>query len=113
MLGDAYLRFAQTSEVSQTSEVLTAADVMDEAVPEAPSDIPLTAAAQLMADAGADHLFFLHRAGGRVWPASVVSHRDLIRAMAGPAYIQGQGTAAPRPTPMDLFRQRYGLPPKK
>jgi len=110
ILGDAYLRFAQTAEGAPD---LTAADIMDEAVPEAPSDIPLTAAAQLMADAGADHLFFLHRAGGRVWPASVVSHRDLIRAMAGTEYIQSQGTAAPRPTPMDLFRQRYNLPPKK
>ena len=110
MLGDVYLRFAETSEASTA---LTAADVMEERVPEAPSDIPLTAAAQIMADTGADHLFFLHRAGGRVWPASVVSHRDLIRAMAGPEYIRGQGTAAPRPTPMDLFRQRYGLPPKK
>jgi predicted transcriptional regulator len=110
MLGNEYLRFAQSPE---GSPALTAADIMDERVPEAPSDIPLTAAAQLMADIGADHLFFLHRAGGRIWPASVVSHRDLIRAMAGPEYIQGQGTAAPRPTPMDLFRQRYGLPPKK
>jgi hypothetical protein len=66
-----------------------------------------------MADSRVDHLFFLHRAGGRVWPASVVSHRDLIRAMAGPDYIQAQGSGAARPTPMDLFRQRYGLPPKK
>jgi predicted transcriptional regulator len=110
MLGSAYLRFAQLPE---GSPALTAADVMVERVPEAPSDIPLTAGAQIMADTGVDHLFFLHRAGGRVWPASVVSHRDLIRAMAGPEYILGQGTAAPRPTPMDLFRQRYGLPPKK
>jgi hypothetical protein len=43
---------------------LAAQDVMDEDVPECPSDIPLTAAAQLMADAGVDHLFFLYRAGG-------------------------------------------------
>jgi predicted transcriptional regulator len=87
----------------------SAQDVMDEHVPECPSDIPLTAAAQLMADAGVDHLFFLHHAGGRAWPASVLSQRDLVRVLAGPDYIKDQGTAAPRPTPMDLFRQRYGL----
>ena len=40
---------------------------MDEVVPDAPSDIPLIAGAQIMADAGVDHLFFLHKAGGRVW----------------------------------------------
>ncbi|MCX6028534.1 MAG: CBS domain-containing protein [Chloroflexi bacterium] len=113
-LAAAYLRVTQTLEVSETSRVssLTAADIMDEDVPEAPSDIPLAAAAQLMADTGADHLFFLHHAAGRTWPASVLGLRDLVRAMAGPEYIKNQGTAAPRPTPMDLFRQRYGLPKK-
>jgi hypothetical protein len=63
----------------------------------------------LMADAGVDHLFFLHHAGGRAWPSSVLSQRDLVRVLAGPAYFKGQGTGAPRPTPMDLFRQRYGM----
>ena len=87
----------------------TAADIMDEEVPECPGDMPLRAAAQLMAGTGADHLFFLHRAGGRTWPASMLSQRDLVRALAGPEYIKNQGTASPRPTPMDLFRQRYGL----
>ncbi len=108
-LAAAYLRVTQTFEVSCP---LTAADIMDEDVPEAPSDIPLAAAAQLMADTGADHLFFLHHAAGRTWPASVLGLRDLVRALAGPEYIKNQGTAAPRPTPMDLFRQRYGLPKK-
>jgi CBS domain-containing protein len=121
-LAAAFLRSAQTFEVSpglhgaggggETSKVLnslTAADIMDEQVPECPSDIPVTAAAQLMADAGVDHLFFLHHAGGRTWPASVLSQRDLVRVLAGPAYFAGQGTGAPRPTPMDLFRQRYGM----
>ena len=84
---------------------------MDEVVPDAPSDIPLIAGAQIMADSSVDHLFFLHKAGGHVWPASVLNQRDLIRAIAGPDYIQAQGAA--RPTPMDLFRQRYGLPGKK
>jgi signal-transduction protein with cAMP-binding, CBS, and nucleotidyltransferase domain len=92
---------------------LTAADIMEEPVPECPADVPLIAAAQLMADNGVDHLFFLHRAGGRAWPASQLSQRDLVRVLAGSEYIQNQGAAAPRPTPMDLFRQRHGLPKKR
>ena len=49
---------------------------MDEDVPECPSDIPLGAAVSIMADLGVDHLFFLHHAGGRTWPASVLSLRE-------------------------------------
>jgi len=114
-LAQAYVRVTQTLEVSETSRVfsLSAADIMDEDVPECPSDIPLTAAAQIMADMGVEHLFFLHHAGGQAWPASVLSLRDLVRALAGPEYLQEQGVAAPRPTPMELFRQRYGLPKQK
>jgi CBS domain-containing protein len=124
-LADAFLRGTQTFELApglegvagtgETSKIsgsLTAADIMDEEVPECPSDIPVAAAAQLMADAGTDHLFFLHHAGGRAWPSSVLSRRDLVRVLAGPGYIKDQGAAAPRPTPMDLFRQRHGLAAK-
>ncbi len=109
-LAQAYL---QAASLPPDADLLTAADIMDEDVSEAPSDIPLAAAAQLMADTGVDHLFFLHHAAGRTWPASVLGLRDLVRALAGPEYIKNQGTAAPRPTPMDLFRQRYGLPTQR
>lgn len=91
---------------------MTAADVMDEDVPEAPADIPLSATVQLMADQGVDHLFFMHNAGGKSWPASVLNLRDVVKALAGPEYIKAQGMHAARPTPMDLFRQRYNLPKK-
>ena len=83
---------------------------MDEDVPEAPADIPLSATVQIMADMGVDHLFFMHNAGGKTWPASVLNLRDVVKALAGPEYIKVQGMHAARPTPMDLFRQRYGLP---
>ena len=89
---------------------LTAADVMDEDVPEAPADIPLSATVQLMADLGVDHLFFMHNAGGKTWPASILNLRDVVKALAGPEYIKAQGMHAARPTPMDLFRQRHNLP---
>lgn len=88
---------------------LTAADIMDECVPDGPADLPLTAIVQLMADMGVDHMFFMHHAGGRTWPASMLSLRDMVKALAGPAHIKNQGMHAARPTPMDLFRQRYGL----
>lgn len=91
---------------------LTAADIMDEHVPDGPADLPLTAIVQLMADRGVDHMFFMHHAGGRTWPASVLSLRDVVKALAGPEYIKNQGMHAARPTPLELFRQRYGLPKK-
>jgi CBS-domain-containing membrane protein len=106
ILAGAYERAAATGEdVSGCA----AQDVMDENVPECPSDVPLVVAVGIMVDLGVDHLFFLHHAAGRTWPASVLSLRDVVKALAGPEYIKNQGTAAPRPTPMDLFRQRYGL----
>lgn len=91
---------------------LSASEIMDEEVPEAPADIPLSATVQIMADMGVDHLFFMHNAGGKSWPASVLNLRDVVKALAGPEYIKAQGMHAARPTPMDLFRQRYGLPKK-
>jgi predicted transcriptional regulator len=105
-LASAYERAAATDE---DASGFAAQDVMDEDVPECPSDIPLAAAVSIMTDLGVDHLFFLHHAAGRTWPASVLSMRDVVKALAGPDYIKNQGTAAPRPTPMDLFRQRYGM----
>jgi CBS-domain-containing membrane protein len=104
-LAAAYVQAAAAGAEDQTN--LAAEQIMLTATPELPVDVPLSAALRLMADQGVDHLFFLHRAGGRAWPASVLSWRDAVRALAGPEHIQNQGAGAPRPTPMDLFRQRY------
>jgi predicted transcriptional regulator len=106
ILASAYARAALGGE---DASGWVAQDVMDEHVPEGPSDIPLAAAVSIMADLGVDHLFFLHHAAGRTWPASVLSLRDVVKALAGPEYLKNQGMHAARPTPMDLFRQRYGL----
>ena len=110
VLASTYERAAATGE---DASGFVAQDVMDEDVPECPSDIPLAAAVGIMADLGVDHLFFLHRAAGRMWPAAVLSLRDVVKALAGPEYLKNQGMHAARPTPMDLFRQRYGLPDKR
>ncbi len=92
---------------------VTAAEIMEERVPDAAADLPLTAIVQLMSDLGVDHMFFMHHAGGRSWPASMLSLQDVVRALAGPDFIRHQGMHAQRPTPLDLFRQRYGLPGKR
>jgi CBS-domain-containing membrane protein len=110
ILASAYLRAAAAAEDASAA---TVQDVMDEDVPECASDIPLAAAIEIMADLGVDHLFFLHHAAGRTWPASVLSLRDAVKVLAGPEYIKNQGMHAARPTPMDLFRQRYGLSSKR
>lgn len=107
MLAVAYAKYAGVLPAG-----ITVGQVMDEDVPEAPADIPLSATVQLMADYGVDHLFFMHHAGGKSWPASVLNLRDVVKALSGPEYIKNQGMHAQRPTPMDLFRQRYGLPKK-
>lgn len=107
MLAEGYVRLAV---LTAATPALTAADIMDEHVPDGPADVPLAAIVQLMADMRVDHMFFMHHAGGRTWPASMLNIRDIVKALAGPGHIQTQGMHAARPTPMDLFRQRYGLP---
>ena len=105
--------YKQADASHEDAATIAIQDVMDEDVPECASDAPLAAAVGIMAGLGVDHLFFLHRAAGRMWPASVVSLRDVVKALAGPEYLKNQGMHAARPTPMDLFRQRYGLPDKR
>jgi CBS-domain-containing membrane protein len=106
ILASAYVRAAAAGE---DESLIAVQDVMDEDVPECASDLPLAAAVGIMADLGVDHLLFLHRAAGRMWPASVLSLRDVVKALAGPEYLKNQGMHAARPTPMDLFRQRNRL----
>ncbi len=84
-----------------------AEDIMAAPIPEFSADAALSEAVGYMLAEGVGHLFFLHHAGGRAWPASVLSLRDAVAALAGPEYVRGQGSGAPRPTPMDLFRQKY------
>ena len=50
---------------------------------------------------------------GRVARSAFLNLHELVLVMARPEYIKNQGAAAPRPTPMNLFRQRYGLPSKR
>lgn len=110
MLAQGYVRLASLPSGACN---LTAADIMEEQVPDTVADLPLAAIVQLMDDLGVDHMFFMHHAGGRSWPASMLNLRDAVKALAGPEYIRHQGIHAARPTPMDLFRQRYNSPGKR
>lgn len=99
--------------VAQTIEEpfgrLTAADVMDEDVPTIQPDLPAAAVAHLMLDRGLRQMFVTHHAGGIVYPAAVLTLQDVVRVIAGMDRAPGVGVGAERPSPIDLFKQRYGL----
>jgi CBS-domain-containing membrane protein len=61
---------------------LTAEQVMRDDVPQAPPDIPLAVAAQLMQDQNTRALFLMHHAGGVIYPAGVITYAHLLRHLA-------------------------------
>lgn len=88
---------------------LTAEEVMRVDLPQAPPDIPLTAAAQLMLDQGLRCLFLVHHSGGVIYPAGVITFKHLIRhlAMRDARDIQDLGIHAVRRAPLeDYYRRR-------
>lgn len=87
---------------------LVAEDVMREGVPQVPPDIPLTAAAQLMADQGVRTFFLMHNAGGIIYPAAFISYRHLLRHLAArtDAELSDLGIAAARQAPLDVFIEK-------
>jgi len=91
------------------SASLVAGDLMEENVPIIPPDVPAAAAAQLMLDKGIRQLFVVHHAGGIVYPAAVFTLQDVIRVVGGLERAPGVGVGAERPSPIDLFKHRYGL----
>jgi arabinose-5-phosphate isomerase len=88
---------------------LTAADVMNEHMPEILPEIPVAAAAHLMLDRDLQQLFVTHHAGGIKYPAAVITLQDVCRVIAGLERAPGVGVGAERPTAVDLFKHRYGL----
>ena len=87
---------------------LTAVDVMREGVPQAPPDIPLAAAVQLMRDQGVRVLFLMHHAGGIEYPAASLSYHHILRHMAArdEAELGDLGIGAERQTPLEVFIQK-------
>jgi len=90
-------------------------DVMSEDIPQAPVDIPIIAAAQIMRDLGVRVLFFMHHAGGIAYPAGILSYRHLLRFVAArsPEELNDLGIQAVRQSPMEAFIQRRDAAKKK
>jgi CBS domain-containing protein len=87
---------------------LTAEDVMSEGVPQVPPDIPLAAAAQLMADNGWRAAFLMHNAGGIIYPAAMISTTHFLRHLAAQSDddLRDLGIKAERQLPVEAFKAR-------
>ena len=89
-------------------EELTAEQIMREDLHSIPSDIPVTAAAQLMLDRGVRAMFVTHHAGGIEYAAAVITLKHMLRLMAArrESDLTDLGIGAARSSPLDTFFQR-------
>jgi len=87
---------------------LTAEDVMSEGVPEFPSDIPLTLAAQLLRDKNIRVAYMNHNSAGIIYPAASISYKHLVRHLAakGESDLKDLGINAERKSPLEQFIER-------
>jgi predicted transcriptional regulator len=94
---------------------LTAEDVMREGVPELPSDIPLTVAAQLLKDQRIRVAYMNHNSAGIIYPAALISYRHILRALAArdEKDLKDLGIAAERKSPLAQFVERRDEARKK
>jgi CBS domain-containing protein len=94
---------------------LTAEDVMSEGVPELPSDISLTLAAQLMRDKRIRVIYMNHNSAGIIYPAALISSRHLVRHLAArdESELKDLGIDAERKSPIEVFNQRRDAARKK
>lgn len=84
---------------------LTAEQVMREGVPEFPSDIPLTVAAQMMRDKGIRVAYMTHNSSGIIYPAAMISYKHIIRHIAAKdeSELKDLGIKAERKSPLEVF----------
>lgn len=75
-----WLTLAQLAEAPASQPV---GEVMDEAIPTAPPDLPAAAAAQIMRDRGVDHLFLMHDWPGEPRPSAVVTLQAIENKLRG------------------------------
>ena len=87
---------------------LTAEDVMSEGVPELPSDIPLTLAAQLLRDKDIRVAYMNHNSAGIIYPAASISYKHLVRHLAAEdeTDLKDLGIYAERKSPLEQFIER-------
>ena len=84
---------------------LTAEQVMREGVPELPSDIPLTVAAQMMRDRGIRVAYMTHNSSGIIYPAAMISYKHIVRHIAAKdeSELKDLGIKAERKSPLEVF----------
>ena len=89
-------------------ESLTAEQVMREGVPELPSDIPLTVAAQMMKDQNIRVAYMTHNSTGIIYPAAMISYKHIIRHIAAKdeSELKDLGIKAERKSPIEQFIER-------
>ena len=94
---------------------LTAEEVMHEGVPELPSDIPLTVAAQMMRDQGIRVAYMTHNASGIIYPAAMISYKHIVRHIAAKdeSELKDLGIKAERKSPIEQFIERRDEARKK
>ena len=87
---------------------LTAEEIMTEGVPELPSDIPLTLAAQLMRDKDIRVAYMNHNSAGIIYPAASISYKHLVRHLAAEdeSELKDLGINAERKSPLEQFIER-------
>jgi predicted transcriptional regulator len=87
---------------------LTVEAIMRDGVVQAPPDIPLTAAAQIMQDYGVRALFLMHHAGGIEYPAAMLTYSHFLRHMAAGSEeeLRDLGIKAEREPPLATFLRR-------
>jgi len=89
-------------------ESLTAEQVMREGVPELPSDIPLSVAAQMMRDQNIRVAYMTHNSTGIIYPAAMISYKHIIRHIAAKdeSELKDLGIKAERKSPIEQFIER-------
>ena len=87
---------------------LIAEDIMTEGVPELPSDISLTLAAQLLRDKNIRVAYMNHNSAGIIYPAASISYRHLVRHLAAEdeSELKDLGINAERKSPLEQFIER-------
>jgi len=87
---------------------LVAEDIMTEGVPELPSDIPLTLAAQLLRDKEIRVAYMNHNSAGIIYPAASSSYKHLVRHLAAEdeTELKDLGINAERQSPLEKFIER-------
>ena len=89
-------------------EDMVVEEVMQDGLPQIPPDIPLTAAAQIMQDQGLRVLYLPHHAGGILYPAAMLSYKNMLRHMATENLeeLADLGIEADRELPLETYAKR-------